>query len=122
MRSKFKSFTDINNYNNFLLDLDKKQKTMNQEPKPTKDKTLPELVNDINKTYNTLQYSNNNFTGVNNWDRIFNLLKKMDPNLYEEKETDKKDDKKDDKKVGGTKSKKNKKRCTNKTSKNYKKK
>lgn len=95
MRSRFKSFTDINNYNNFLLDLDKKQKTMNQEPKTTTDKTLTELVSDINKTYDSLQYSNNNFTGVNNWDRIFNLLKKMDPNLYEEKETNKRDDKKD---------------------------
>jgi SpoVK/Ycf46/Vps4 family AAA+-type ATPase len=95
MRSRFKSFTDINNYNNFLLDLDKKQKTMNQEPKTTTDKTLTELVSDINKTYDSLQYSNNNFTGVNNWDRIFNLLKKMDPNLYEEKEINKKNDKKD---------------------------
>ena len=84
MRSKFKSFTDINNYNNFLLDLDKKQKTMDPNTNSKTDKTLPELVKDINKTYESLQYSNNNFTGVNNWDRIINILKKMDPNLYEE--------------------------------------
>jgi len=84
MRSRFKSFTDINNYNNFLLDLDKKQKTMDPKSKP--DKTLSELVSDIDKTYNNLHYNNKNFTGVNNWDRIFNLLKKMDPNLYEEDE------------------------------------
>jgi SpoVK/Ycf46/Vps4 family AAA+-type ATPase len=91
MRSRFKSFTDINNYNNFLLDLDKKQKTMKQNTNSPSEKTLPELVKDINNTYDSLNYSNNNFTGVNNWDRIFNLLRKLDPNLYEEKETNKKD-------------------------------
>jgi SpoVK/Ycf46/Vps4 family AAA+-type ATPase len=89
MRSKFKSFTDINNYNNFLLDLDKKQKTIDPNTNSKTDKTLPELVKDINNTYESLQYSNNNFTGVNNWDRIISLLKKMDPNLYEENENEK---------------------------------
>lgn len=91
MRSRFKSFTDINNYNNFLLDLDKKQKTMNSKSSLSPDKSLPELVSNIDKTYHSLQYSNNNFTGVNNWDRIINLLKKLDPNLYEEKESNKKE-------------------------------
>lgn len=91
MRSKFKSFTDINNYNNFLLDLDKKQKKMDSNSSP--EKGLPELVNNINKTYNSLQYNSNNFTGVNNWDRILNLLKKMDPNLYEEKEKEREKEK-----------------------------
>ena len=99
MRSKFKSFTDINNYNNFLLDLDKKQKTIGPESDLKLDKTLPELVSDIDKTYHSLQYSNNNFTGVNNWDRIFNLLKKLNPNLYEEggKEKEKEKEKEIDK-------------------------
>ena len=88
MRTKFKSFTDINNYNNFLLDLDKKQCKVetNASDKP---KTLTELVDDISKTYHSLQYSSNNFTGVNNWDRIINLLKKVDPNLHEEQEQEK---------------------------------
>jgi ATP-dependent 26S proteasome regulatory subunit len=92
MRTKFKSFTDINNYNNFLLDLDKKQCKVetNASDKP---KTLTELVDDISKTYHSLQYSSNNFTGVNNWDRIINLLKKVDPNLYEEQEQEKEKDK-----------------------------
>lgn len=92
MRTKFKSFTDINNYNNFLLDLDKKQSKVeiNTSDKP---KTLTDLVDDINKTYHSLQYSSNNFTGVNNWDRIINLLKKVDPNLYEEQEEKKEKEK-----------------------------
>lgn len=89
MRSKFKSFTDINNYNNFLLDLDKKQNKIGPESDLKSDKSLTELVKDINNTYESLQYSNNNFTGVNNWDRIINLLKKMDPNLYDENEEEK---------------------------------
>ena len=88
MRTRFKSFTDINNYNNFLLDLDKKQSKVEIKPLSF-EKTLTELVQDINKTYHSFQYDSNNFTGVNNWDRIFNLLKKMDPNLYEEKEKEK---------------------------------
>jgi ATP-dependent 26S proteasome regulatory subunit len=96
MRTKFKSFTDINNYNNFLLDLDKKQCKVetNASDKP---KTLTELVDDISKTYHSLQYSSNNFTGVNNWDRIINLLKKVDPNLYEEQEQEKEKEKEKDK-------------------------
>ena len=89
MRSKFKSFTDINNYNNFLLDLDKEQNKIGPETDLKSDKSLTDLVSDIDKTYNKLQYSNNNFTGVNNWDRIINLLKKMDPNLYDENEEEK---------------------------------
>ena len=87
MRTKFKSFTDINNYNNFLLDLDKKQ--FKAEITTSSDKTLAELMNDINKTYHSFQYNSNNFTGVNNWDHIMELLKKLDPNLYEEKEKEK---------------------------------
>jgi ATP-dependent 26S proteasome regulatory subunit len=87
MRTKFKSFTDINNYNNFLLDLDKKQSKVEINTiSSSSGKTLTNLVDDINKTYHSLQYNSNNFTGINNWDRIINLLKKVDPNLYEEQE------------------------------------
>jgi SpoVK/Ycf46/Vps4 family AAA+-type ATPase len=95
MRTKFKSFTDINNYNNFLLDLDKKQSKVEiNTTSSSSGKTLTNLVDDINKTYHSLQYSSNNFTGMNNWDRIINLLKKVDPNLYEEEEkTEKESDK-----------------------------
>jgi SpoVK/Ycf46/Vps4 family AAA+-type ATPase len=66
--------------------LDKKQSKV--EIKLETDKTLTDLVQDINKTYHSCKYDNNNFTGVNNWERIFNLLKKFDPNLYEEEEKD----------------------------------
>lgn len=97
MRTKFKSFTDINNYNNFLLDLDKKQSKVEINIASSSGKTLTDLVDDINKTYHSLQYNSNNFTGVNNWDRIINLLKKVDPNLYEEQEQEKEKEKEKDK-------------------------
>ena len=40
MGRKFKSFTDINNYNNFLLDLDKKQSINNDD----NNNSIPEVL------------------------------------------------------------------------------
>ena len=68
--TRFKSFTDINNYNNFLLDLDKTNNTNTN----TNTNTIKDLLKDIDKTYNS-----NNFTSINNWDR---LIQKLDPNIY----------------------------------------
>lgn len=97
MRTKFKSFTDINNYNNFLLDLDKKHSknaltdaktnTLTDANKNalTNTNTLTDAINEIDKTYHSFEYKSNNFTCINNWDRIVNLLCNLDPNLYENK-------------------------------------
>jgi SpoVK/Ycf46/Vps4 family AAA+-type ATPase len=84
MGRKFKSFTDINNYNKFLLDLDKKQSINNDN---NNDNSIPEVLKNIDKTYHSFEYNNNNFTGANNWERIIAKLRNLDPNLYEDLNT-----------------------------------
>ena len=85
MGRKFKSFTDINNYNNFLLDLDKKQSINNDDN--NNNNSIPEVLKNIDKTYHSFEYNNNNFTGANNWERIIAKLRNLDPNLYEDLNT-----------------------------------
>jgi Holliday junction resolvasome RuvABC ATP-dependent DNA helicase subunit len=82
MGRKFKSFTDINNYNNFLLDLDKKQSINDNN-----NNDIPEVLKNIDKTYHSFEYNSNNFTGANNWERIIAKLRNLDPNLYEDLNT-----------------------------------
>jgi SpoVK/Ycf46/Vps4 family AAA+-type ATPase len=82
MGRKFKSFTDINNYNKFLLDLDKKQSINNDN-----NNDIPEVLKNIDKTYHSFEYNSNNFTGANNWERIIAKLRNLDPNLYEDLNT-----------------------------------
>ena len=87
MRQKFKSFTDINNYNIFLLDLDKKQSLNNNNDSNNDSNNIPDLLKNIDKTYHKFEYNNNNFTGANNWERIIAKLRTLDPNLYEDLNT-----------------------------------
>jgi SpoVK/Ycf46/Vps4 family AAA+-type ATPase len=87
MGRKFKSFTDINNYNNFLLDLDKKQSINNDNDdndNNNNNNSIPEVLKNIDKTYHSFEYNNNNFTGANNWERIIAKLRNLDPNLFED--------------------------------------
>ena len=83
MRPKFKSFTDINNYNNFLLDLDKKHnKTEKVEINANVKTNVTDIINEIDKAYHSFEYNSNNFTGTNNWDKVLDILRNVDPNLY----------------------------------------
>jgi SpoVK/Ycf46/Vps4 family AAA+-type ATPase len=102
MGRKFKSFTDINNYNNFLLDLDKKQ-SLNNDNNNNND--IPEVLKNIDKTYHSFEYNSNNFTGANNWERIIAKLRTLDPNLYEDLNTKCADTKCADTKCADTKKK-----------------
>ena len=67
----FKSYTDINNYNNFLLELDKKQ---------TKDKNIDETLKNISKSY--INTTSVNATSVKTTS-INAITAKYDPNLYD---------------------------------------
>jgi Holliday junction resolvasome RuvABC ATP-dependent DNA helicase subunit len=98
MGRKFKSFTDINNYNKFLLDLDKKQSINNDN-----NNDIPEVLKNIDKTYHSFEYNSNNFTGANNWERIIAKLRNLDPNLYEDLNTKCTDTKCTDTKCADTK-------------------
>ncbi len=91
---RFKSHTDINNYNNFLLELDRKQRESKvSECKCVETKQLEnnsgkkEINNTLNKITDTFISSNLkdiNFTGLSPWESLLAAVEKhMDPNLYE---------------------------------------
>ena len=94
---RFKSYTDINNYNNFLIELDKNNK-YKQETKQTNksSSTKDEIKKDIkviNNKFIDLDYANPNFTGMSSWDTLLAVIEKhMDPNLYETNETNETND------------------------------
>ena len=97
--ASFRSYTDINNYNNFLLELDKKnveQKSDVAKPpilEPKKEETkyrresLKIFVKENDTDYIKLGYGNKNFTGINPWEAFLAAVEKhLEPNLYESKE------------------------------------
>jgi len=73
---RFKSSTDVNNYNKFLLDLDSKCKNKNlTETKDVKDiKNIKEHVLEINKQHDAI--------GFNNFSKLDILCNSIDPNEY----------------------------------------
>ena len=102
--AKFKSHTDINNYNNFLLDLDKKQQEQNIgdklltiSPSNISNPSNPSIINHISekkhikniiRTFDKSFVDNNliesGFTGISPWDTLLaNVEHTIDPNLYE---------------------------------------
>ena len=105
-RTPYKSYTDINNYNNFLLELDKKNKAQpinwrqpinekqltNEERKQQNTDTkssnynkenIKIFVKDNNSDFVKLGYDNKNFTGLSPWDAFLAAIEKhLEPNLY----------------------------------------
>ena len=82
MRPKFKSFTDINNYNNFLLDLDKKH-NKTEKVEINTNTSVSDVIKEIDKAYHSFEYNSNNFTGENRLDKLLDVLRNVDPNLYD---------------------------------------
>jgi ATP-dependent 26S proteasome regulatory subunit len=89
---RFKSHTDINNYNNFLLELDKKQRESKDSNNNYLEKKQPHVVlgkKEINKTMkdisdNFINIKDPNFTGLSPWESLLAAVEKhIDPNLYE---------------------------------------
>lgn len=104
---KFKSHTDVNNYNNFLLELDKKQSNnkdinLTKEPILTKQPNLTKSPNlnlniiipdkqQVDKTLKNIKDSfidsnlkDPNFTGLSPLESLLVAVEKqLDPNLYE---------------------------------------
>ena len=85
--ARFKSYTDINNYNNFLLELDKNQK---ENPPPisissssSSKNEVKYFVKNINKDFN----DDTNFTGITPWECLLAAVEKHnDPNTYQSDE------------------------------------
>jgi ATP-dependent 26S proteasome regulatory subunit len=91
--SHFKSHTDINNYNNFLLELDKKQIKFNinnfdkikQNNVSTGKKNIDETLKNITNSFIDNNFKDPNITGLTPWDSLLLAVeKRLDPNLYEQ--------------------------------------
>ena len=65
-KTPFRSHTDINNYNNFLLDLDKKNLNQHNYNK----KNINIFVKENDKTFTKLGYGDPNFTGIHPLDAL----------------------------------------------------
>ena len=69
--SSFRSYTDINNYNNFLLELDKTNKE-NPPPPPvtsfsSQKESVKSFIKSVDKEFKSSDYKNQNFTGISPW-------------------------------------------------------
>jgi SpoVK/Ycf46/Vps4 family AAA+-type ATPase len=89
---RFKSQTDVNNYNNFLLELDKKQRESKDSNNNYLEKKQHDVIlgkKEINKTIkditdNFINLKEPNFTGLSPWESLLAAVEKqIDPNLYE---------------------------------------
>jgi ATP-dependent 26S proteasome regulatory subunit len=93
----FKSHTDINNYNNFLLELDKtnieksKDKQTNMVSSQTsnyKKENVSIFIKDVNDEFVKLGCGQSNFTGLTPWETFLASIEKhLEPNLYVKSET-----------------------------------
>jgi len=89
--TRFKSHTDINNYNNFLLELDKKQKIknwnhwndgkINQDNDITQKQNIDETLKNITRDFIVNNLDNSNITGLTRSSE--SSEKCIDPNLYQ---------------------------------------
>ena len=88
---RFKSYTDINNYNNFLLELDKKQlkhnnfDKINQSNVSLKKQNIDECLKMFTNNFIINNVGDSNVTGLTYRDTILTSHEKcVDPNLYEQ--------------------------------------
>jgi len=91
-RKPVKSYTDINNYNNFLLELDKKQTNFNinnfEKVKQTNvssgKQNIDETLKNITSSFIENNLKDPNFTGLTKMDTLLLAAEQIfDPNLYE---------------------------------------
>jgi ATP-dependent 26S proteasome regulatory subunit len=84
-----RSHTDINNYNNFLMELDKKNyktSTFTDNPNFSEKTNMKNFIKNVDKNFEDSDYSNENFTGVNIIETLIAAIeKRRDPNVYESK-------------------------------------
>ena len=84
-RIKYKTHTDINNYNKFLLELDCKNKNKsNILAKNKEDDNIDDIIKNINANYKD-NYSHKNFHGQCAFENIISKFTN-DPNVYESQE------------------------------------
>jgi ATP-dependent 26S proteasome regulatory subunit len=80
--TKFRTHTDLNNYNNFLLDLDEKIKKKEKDQQLTTKSDINKLIENTNNKYNSC-IQTPNVTGLTSWEILLSIIEKeLDPNLY----------------------------------------
>lgn len=79
-KTRFRSHTDVNNYNNFLLELDKK----NKQDIPVSN-NIKHIIKTIDTDFCNSNYKDINFTGIAPWSAF--TIGHFDPNLYDSKPT-----------------------------------
>jgi len=88
-QGRFKSYIDINNYNDFLLELDKKNKDQNKDKQQNKDlpstkQDMKDFIKTVNDDFSNSDYRNKNFTGVTPWETLLAAVEQtLNPNQYE---------------------------------------
>jgi len=93
-KKKFvRTHTDINNYNKFLIELDKKSynearkaSTFTYNPEFSEKTNMKNFIKNVDKNFEDSHYSNKNFTGINIIETLLEAIEKShDPNVYESK-------------------------------------
>ena len=85
----FRSYTEINNYNNFLLELDKKQQniksiSVTDNNSETSKNSIDKTIKTIKSNFNRNNLTNQHFTGLSPWEILLeDIEKQKDPNVYE---------------------------------------
>ena len=89
-----RTHTDINNYNNFLMELDKKNYnevkkniTFSNNPDLSEKTNIKNFIKKLDKNFHDSDYTNKNFIGRNIIDTLIAAIEKIrDPNEYEQNE------------------------------------
>jgi len=87
-KKNIRTFTDINNYNNFLLELDKKNKLVKKNnipnPKESEKTNIKKFIKNVDYNFVNSNLENPNFTGLNIMDTLITAIEsKLDPNMYQ---------------------------------------
>ena len=90
---RFKTYTDINKYNNLLLELDSKnqqntdkivEKNKNEDEEPIDKVHIKNFIKDVNSDFTNSNYKSKNFTGVSAWESLLAAVElTLNPNQYE---------------------------------------
>jgi SpoVK/Ycf46/Vps4 family AAA+-type ATPase len=104
---QFRSFTDVNNYNQFLKDLDNKNtnKTVHKKDevlndcKNTNALDIKLIVKENNRMFYESNCNSKNVTGISDWEKFLIAIEGIiNPDSFESSDGDKKEGKKDGKK------------------------
>jgi ATP-dependent 26S proteasome regulatory subunit len=92
---RFKTYTDINKYNNLLLELDRKNQqnidkivekneNKNEDKEPLDKEDIKNFIKEVNNDFTNSNYKSKNFTGVSAWESLLAAVElTLNPNQYD---------------------------------------